>query len=278
VQREIRGNHIALVEEGRSGEEVAVSDKAIAWDTAQDIPRADKIENGVSIYEKLRNNETLMVALEKLTNIVNKNLMAMELKRKAQDGDGADKEDKNGDWHSGKTGLYKKNPGSGQVNNNKQANNSVATNINGQRQPNINNTSKGQTRSIIRSMTFKAIKEDASPEVRAKMESVHIDFDKDNVLPELNENEIKILGIKPLKVRLKKNIIDRQEFRHPEIKDEDVNMLLATGLYAPDFVDKGRGDTGNGYMNFIKKLGNNDNSLVLLDLKESIDEKTGKSF
>jgi hypothetical protein len=124
-------------------------------------------------------------------------------------------------------------------------------------------------------MTFEQIKESASPEVRAKMEKVKIDFKSDNILPELNQSDIDNLQLKPHKVRLKTGIIRRQDFRHSDVKDDDVNMLLATALYAPDKVVPGK---SKGYMNFLKTLGNDDNSLVLLDLKETKDEVSGEEF
>ncbi|MDR0675824.1 MAG: hypothetical protein LBF97_02150 [Elusimicrobiota bacterium] len=116
---------------------------------------------------------------------------------------------------------------------------------------------------------FERIKSEVDPEVRAKMEKVNIDFEKDNILPELNKEDLEELELKKdYPVRLKKNIIARQDLEHTEIKKEDVNMLLATALYNPDIKAEGKGE---GYIHFVKKLGNNKNSLVLLDIKENYD-------
>jgi hypothetical protein len=46
IQRNIRGNHIALVEKGRCGAEVAVQDKKLTWDTAEGMPSSVLIIDG----------------------------------------------------------------------------------------------------------------------------------------------------------------------------------------------------------------------------------------
>jgi hypothetical protein len=128
-------------------------------------------------------------------------------------------------------------------------------------------TDKEKERSERRQKTFEKIKQEVSAEVRAKMESVKIDFDRDNVLPELNKREADDLRIKPKKIRLKKEIIDRQDIRHSEIPLKDTNMLIATALYAPDVFGR---DRNNGYITFIKRLSKESSSpLVLLDAEES---------
>ena len=139
------------------------------------------------------------------------------------------------------------------------------------RERKVNNplSQKEISNSIRRSLTFKSIKESVPLNVRKKMESVKIDFSKDNIFPELNEVDIRDFGLKPLKVRLKKGIIGRQEFRHSDIKDIDANMLLASALYSPTIVSRSRREE---YIHFARSLGNNDNALVLLDIREVKDE------
>ena len=113
--------------------------------------------------------------------------------------------------------------------------------------------------------TFRQLKENVPSEVREKMEKVNIDFSKDNILPEINLEDAAELGVEAKPVRLKKTIIDRQEAKHPETR-ENANVLIASALYAPDIKIPGK---KAGYMHFIKQLSDENHSLVLLDLQES---------
>ena len=113
--------------------------------------------------------------------------------------------------------------------------------------------------------TFRQLKENVPSEVREKMEKVNIDFSKDNILPEINIEDAAELGVEAKPVRLKKTIIDRQETKHPETR-ENANVLIASALYAPDIKIPGK---KAGYMHFIKQLSDENHSLVLLDLQES---------
>lgn len=114
---------------------------------------------------------------------------------------------------------------------------------------------------------YERILSEVTPEVRKKMESVKIDFTRDNILPEINKEDAEVLGVEAKPVRLKTKIINRQEGKHLETK-EYTNFILSTALYDADI--KLPGKTA-GYMHFIKQFADNAHSLVLLDLKESID-------
>ena len=96
---------------------------------------------------------------------------------------------------------------------------------------------------------------------------IDIDFSKDNELPKINKKDADELGVKQLPVRLKKTIIDRQNEKHPESREE-ANKIIASAVYSPDAKIPGKKP---GYMHFIKSLDNDENSLVLLDLEESPD-------
>lgn len=66
-----------------------------------------------------------------------------------------------------------------------------------------------------------------------KIASVHIDFDSDNMLPELNEEDLMELGIKENKqVRLKKLTIDRNMLKHYDISPKDSEVIIGKALYS----------------------------------------------
>lgn len=111
---------------------------------------------------------------------------------------------------------------------------------------------------------LKDILEIVSPDVRKKMEAVKIDLSKDNILPAINEEDAKDLGVKAMPVILKANIGSRQASKHNEANDIS-NEIIALSLYAPDIKFPGKTP---GYFHFVKKMDDEVNSLLLLDLKE----------
>ena len=116
--------------------------------------------------------------------------------------------------------------------------------------------------------SFEKIKKNVPKEIADKMNAVNIDFTKDNVLPEINKDIAKELGVEVLPIRLKQSIIERNRGRHPEVSQEVENALIATALYAPDNKAAGK---GKGYIHFAKHIGNKNNSLVLLDMERTND-------
>lgn len=65
-----------------------------------------------------------------------------------------------------------------------------------------------------------------------KIASVHIDFDRDNILPELNENALKQMGAETSKkVLLKKSVIEKNRRDHVDISDKDMATIIAHALY-----------------------------------------------
>ena len=106
---------------------------------------------------------------------------------------------------------------------------------------------------------------------------IHIDFNKDNVLPELNSKDLIKLGVKKnKKVLLKKQIIDINENKHTDVEKSDIPWLIGETLYNSDDIIKGKNKTNN-YYSFIKlmekkdKKGNKMFGVVLLDINETND-------
>lgn len=108
-----------------------------------------------------------------------------------------------------------------------------------------------------------------------KIASVHIDFDRDNILPELNESELKKVGAKTSKpVLLKKSIIDRNKEEHGDLTDTDFEHIVANALYEPSEVFSANKE--KPYYHFAKVIeinskGKPEIGLVLLDVNEQKD-------
>jgi hypothetical protein len=108
-----------------------------------------------------------------------------------------------------------------------------------------------------------------SPEEKQrKIDSIKIDFDKDNTLPGLNAEDLSKQGKADKPVLLKKSIIDRNLERHPDISKAEYNNLIGKSLYDhnedfPGFKD--------GYVNLVSRLNDRSNSLVLVEMAESKD-------
>ncbi len=67
-----------------------------------------------------------------------------------------------------------------------------------------------------------------------KIASVHIDFDKDNVLPELEEKTLKAMGVKKGKrVLLKASTIKRNLGKHFDVSESTLRDIVAETLYNP---------------------------------------------
>ena len=106
-----------------------------------------------------------------------------------------------------------------------------------------------------------------------KIASVHIDFTKDNFLPELNEEDLEKVGSKVNKpVLLKKNIIDRNRIEHSDLTDDDFQNIIANALYAPSEIFSANKD--KPYYHFAKVIevnskGKPEIGLALLDVDEN---------
>lgn len=110
------------------------------------------------------------------------------------------------------------------------------------------------------------------PELQKQIEkakSVSITPSKDNILPELGSKEIaqiKKYGQDPTgkKVVFKSSTIARNAKEHGEVPIEEYNEIIGAGLYLPEMVVPGHED--KPYFNMIARVGDNKNSLVLLDV------------
>lgn len=105
-----------------------------------------------------------------------------------------------------------------------------------------------------------------------KIASVHIDFDKDNVLPELNEEDLAKIGVNKNKpVLLKKNIIDRNAGQHSDLTNQDFQSIIAHALYEPSEIFSANAD--KPYFHFAKVIevtshGKSEIGVALLDVDE----------
>jgi hypothetical protein len=102
-----------------------------------------------------------------------------------------------------------------------------------------------------------------------KIAMVIIDFSKDNILPKLNRGDLAEIGKTGSKqVLLKKSVIERNIVKHAEVAREDYDSLIGQALYNSDYKFKGFKEN---YINFVKKISDKNNSLVLLDMDETKD-------
>ena len=111
-------------------------------------------------------------------------------------------------------------------------------------------------------------------DIQKKINSVSIDFDKDNVLPELNKKELETfksfgIDVKGKKVLFKKSTLDRNKIEHSDLSKEDYDKYIGRCLYSPEVVFRGNKD--KPYFNMVTRIGDDKNSVVLLDLVLSKD-------
>jgi len=108
-----------------------------------------------------------------------------------------------------------------------------------------------------------------------KIASVHIDFNRDNILPELNEADLEKIGSKVNKpVLLKKSVIERNIAQHSDLTTEDFESIIAHALYSPSEIFKANGK--KPYYHFAKVIevnskGKPEIGLALLDVDDSKD-------
>jgi hypothetical protein len=107
-----------------------------------------------------------------------------------------------------------------------------------------------------------------SPEERQKkIDSVKIDFNADNTLPELNDEDLAELGKESKPVVFKKETIERNLREHPEVPKEDYNRILGQALYNSDTRFGGKAYHNQNYVNFAK-FGDKYADLALVELAE----------
>lgn len=107
-----------------------------------------------------------------------------------------------------------------------------------------------------------------------KIASVHIDFDRDNILPELNDDTLLKLGEKDNKnVLLKASSIKRNLGKHIDVSEEVMQNIIVEALYNPIDVFPANPNNPNYYhmASFVEVKGKNGlkMGLVLLDVDKS---------
>ena len=115
-----------------------------------------------------------------------------------------------------------------------------------------------------------AAKTTSPEEKQKKIDSVKINFDRDNTLPGLNAEDLEKLGKEDKPVVLKKSVIERNSDRHPDIRQEEYNYLISHALYDPDSIKPSKNKDKPNYYNFVKHL-EDTNSVVLIELSSGKD-------
>lgn len=109
-----------------------------------------------------------------------------------------------------------------------------------------------------------------------KIASVHIDFTRDNILPELNEDTlVKIGETRNKKVLLKASSIKRNLGKHMDVSEETLQDIVTEALYNPIDVFPANPNNSNYYhlASFVEVQGKNGlkMGLVLLDIDKNKD-------
>ena len=112
--------------------------------------------------------------------------------------------------------------------------------------------------------------QDMTKEQREKIQSIKIDASKDNILPGLNLETLQTLGVSDKPVLLKKTIIEKNLKRHPEVNEEDFRDIIGISLYHPEEILPANQDKP-AYYNFITRIGDDKNTITLLEIAETKD-------
>ena len=105
-------------------------------------------------------------------------------------------------------------------------------------------------------------------EIQEKIDSLNsIDFSKDNKLPNLNQDTLEQYWFEDKPVLLKKNIVEKNKLNHPDITDDMAREIIGNSLYKPEAILKANKDKP-AYHNFITRLKDDKNSIVLLELSD----------
>jgi hypothetical protein len=108
----------------------------------------------------------------------------------------------------------------------------------------------------------------SAEEKQKKIDSIKIDFSRDNTLPGLNKEDLAELGLKKDKpVLLKKNIIEKNKAAHPNVKESEYAYIIGLSLYNSEL--RLPGHETKPRFNFIARVGENKSSVVLLEVAET---------
>ncbi|MEI0489064.1 hypothetical protein [Brachyspira pulli] len=114
-------------------------------------------------------------------------------------------------------------------------------------------------------------KEIKEKEIKEKIDKVYSsDLSKACILPELTTSIQKKYDFTNKQISLKENIIIKNNNRHNEITEELAKDILSNSLYKPEYILKGNPEKQN-YHNFITRIGEDKNTIVLLDIDETKD-------
>ena len=106
-------------------------------------------------------------------------------------------------------------------------------------------------------------------EKQKKIASVKIVFGEDNVLPGLNSEDLEELGKENKPVLFKKSVIEKNKKHHPELSEDDYNIIVGQSLYNHDGIFPGH-ETEPRF-NFVSRTGINKNALTLVEMAETKD-------
>ncbi|MDR1942443.1 MAG: hypothetical protein LBQ47_08970, partial [Endomicrobium sp.] len=94
--------------------------------------------------------------------------------------------------------------------------------------------------------------------------------DKDVVLPDLNAEDLELLGKKNKKVLLKKNIVEKEKANHKELAIDDYNDIISNALYNADEIIRDKPKDKPNYYLFVKKdVINGKNVSIVIELAEN---------
>ncbi len=111
-------------------------------------------------------------------------------------------------------------------------------------------------------------KQNSQTAIQEKIANIHVDFSKDNHLPRLNPETLKKLGKSDKPVLLKHDIIEKNRREHPDLSEADYKYIIGKSLYDHDSVLPANKNK-RSYFNFISRIGENKNTVVLLEMSET---------
>jgi hypothetical protein len=102
-------------------------------------------------------------------------------------------------------------------------------------------------------------------EIKKKIKSIKIDFNLENLLPELNQEDAEKLGIENRPILLKREVLERNRENHPDITEEMTKELIGGALYNNDEIISDMTPGKEKYHHFIK-YNTKYHSIVLLEI------------
>jgi len=110
-------------------------------------------------------------------------------------------------------------------------------------------------------------KKTSDSEKQRKIDSVEINFDGDTELPGLNIETLEEFGFVDKPVLLKKNILEKNMARHPDVEPSEYREIVGNALYRPDAILKGH--DSKPYFNFLSRIGADKSAISLLQVEKT---------